>query len=207
MLSDEEIRQIQIDSVKGQTTASQIRNKFAREIERTVLMQLPEGCTPADAEKLREANHHLADEITALKAELDGLKAQEPVGFIKQDLEPFLYYKDSLSLKPDDALYSAPVPAQQSPRITEQDAREIVASYAAVPHSITIEDWLYEEGESLLAKLNGGNGDVEKVLNEWREAMQEFVNRCERGEVRSSYTYSKFKALLSSAPKQGINND
>ncbi len=29
-------------------------------------------------------------------------------------------------------------------------------------------------------------------------AMQEFVDRCERGEVRSKYTYRKFKDLLGS---------
>lgn len=29
-----------------------------------------------------------------------------------------------------------------------------------------------------------------------REALQEFVNRCDRGEVSSRYTYSKFKFLL-----------
>ena len=29
-----------------------------------------------------------------------------------------------------------------------------------------------------------------------REAMQEFVDRCDRGEVRSRYTYNKFKDLL-----------
>ena len=33
----------------------------------------------------------------------------------------------------------------------------------------------------------------------WREAMQEFVDRCDRGEVRSKYTYSKFKTLLADA--------
>lgn len=29
-----------------------------------------------------------------------------------------------------------------------------------------------------------------------REAAQEFCDRCERGEVRSRYTYSKFKGIL-----------
>jgi hypothetical protein len=33
------------------------------------------------------------------------------------------------------------------------------------------------------------------------DAMQEFVDRCERGEVRSKYTYAKFKGLL-----ETINN-
>ena len=30
-----------------------------------------------------------------------------------------------------------------------------------------------------------------------KEAAQEFVDRCERGEIRSTYTYNKFKAILS----------
>lgn len=34
------------------------------------------------------------------------------------------------------------------------------------------------------------------VPDEWREAVQEFVDRCEQGSVRSRYTYAKFKALL-----------
>jgi len=34
---------------------------------------------------------------------------------------------------------------------------------------------------------------------EWRDAVQEFVDRCEIGEVRSIKTYSKFKALLAAA--------
>lgn len=33
------------------------------------------------------------------------------------------------------------------------------------------------------------------------DAMQEFVDRCERGEVRSKYTYSKFKSILESLNK------
>jgi len=38
-----------------------------------------------------------------------------------------------------------------------------------------------------------------------RAAMQEFVDRCDRGEVRSRYTYEKLKALLAEpAERQGI---
>ena len=33
-------------------------------------------------------------------------------------------------------------------------------------------------------------------IKQLREAIQEFVDRCERGEVRSKYTYNKFKELL-----------
>jgi len=33
-------------------------------------------------------------------------------------------------------------------------------------------------------------------IDRLRAAMQEFVDRCERGEVRSKYTYNKFKKLL-----------
>jgi hypothetical protein len=37
-------------------------------------------------------------------------------------------------------------------------------------------------------------------LTTWRAAMQEFVDRVERGEVASRYTYGKFKALLACDP-------
>jgi hypothetical protein len=33
-------------------------------------------------------------------------------------------------------------------------------------------------------------------INELKEAMQEFVDRVDKGEVRSKYTYAKFKQLL-----------
>lgn len=39
------------------------------------------------------------------------------------------------------------------------------------------------------------------VPEEWREAVQEFVDRVDRGEIRSKYTYAKFQALLAAAPK------
>jgi len=38
--------------------------------------------------------------------------------------------------------------------------------------------------------------DQQSQLERLRGAMQEFVDRCDRGEVRSRYTYAKFKALL-----------
>ena len=37
------------------------------------------------------------------------------------------------------------------------------------------------------------------IYFEMREAMQEFVNRCENGEVLSKYTYAKFKEILERA--------
>lgn len=41
------------------------------------------------------------------------------------------------------------------------------------------------------------------VPEEWREAVQEFVDRVDRGEIRSKYTYAKFQALLAAAQKPG----
>ena len=35
-----------------------------------------------------------------------------------------------------------------------------------------------------------------RSFQSFTNAMQEFVDRCERGEVRSKYTYAKFKDLL-----------
>lgn len=40
-----------------------------------------------------------------------------------------------------------------------------------------------------------------QVPEKWRIAVQEFVDRCERGEIRSRRTYSLFKELLTAAPK------
>jgi len=39
--------------------------------------------------------------------------------------------------------------------------------------------------------------DLQRENALFREAMQEFVDRCEAGEVRSQYTYNKFRELLS----------
>ena len=42
--------------------------------------------------------------------------------------------------------------------------------------------------------------DAYEAQNElMREAMQEFVDRCDAGSVLSKYTYAKFKDILSSA--------
>ena len=40
------------------------------------------------------------------------------------------------------------------------------------------------------------------VCNRALEAMQEFVDRVDKGEVRSTYTYNKFKDILVSANKE-----
>jgi len=42
---------------------------------------------------------------------------------------------------------------------------------------------------------------AQAVPEDWLEAVKEFVERCENGEVRSKHTYAKFKALLAAAPK------
>lgn len=45
--------------------------------------------------------------------------------------------------------------------------------------------------------------EADKEIERLREAMQEFVDRCDRGEVRSKYTYAKFKALLDTKAPNG----
>ena len=50
-------------------------------------------------------------------------------------------------------------------------------------------DKIFDEHE---AQLKAKDEENERL----KEAMQEFVSRVEKGEVRSSYTYSKFKELL-----------
>lgn len=36
----------------------------------------------------------------------------------------------------------------------------------------------------------------ERKIREYTEAMRQFVDRCDAGEIRSQYTYDKFKELL-----------
>ncbi len=47
------------------------------------------------------------------------------------------------------------------------------------------------------------NGDIdvsdEDLFIEMRDAMQEFVDRCDNGEILSKYTYAKFKSILTEA--------
>ena len=42
-----------------------------------------------------------------------------------------------------------------------------------------------------------------KLLEECLDAMQEFVDRVDKGEVRSTYTYNKFKKLLNKSKSLG----
>jgi len=44
--------------------------------------------------------------------------------------------------------------------------------------------------------LGEGKRQEREKMKPLVDAMQEFVNRCDRGEIRSVYTYSKFKGLL-----------
>lgn len=56
--------------------------------------------------------------------------------------------------------------AKQSPRITEQDAREIIDSYMQVFDALDFEEWLGAEGRALLSKLNDKrltNKDLERA--------------------------------------------
>lgn len=79
--------------------------------------------------------------------------------------------------------------------------------------SITVYDGKYtikhENGRNLRAERYGepwrdltGDGLILAMayeIEELREAVQEFVDRVDRGEVRSKRTYAKFKALLAAA--------
>jgi len=40
---------------------------------------------------------------------------------------------------------------------------------------------------------------IDDVFCDMRDAMQEFVDRCDKGEVLSKYTYAKFKEILERA--------
>ena len=48
---------------------------------------------------------------------------------------------------------------------------------------------------------------AETSINKMEEAMDEFVYRVEQGEVRSVYTYNKFKDILHGETKQKENQD
>jgi len=41
--------------------------------------------------------------------------------------------------------------------------------------------------------------DVDALLDEAMEGIKEFVDRVEKGEIRSTYTYAKFKEILAKA--------
>ena len=50
-------------------------------------------------------------------------------------------------------------------------------------------------GDASYVLVNYDQGVEEEMVN----AMQEFVGRCEAGEIRSKYTYAKFKEILERA--------
>ena len=55
------------------------------------------------------------------------------------------------------------------------------------------------EGQQLWTDLQKANTEIRRLSAEnslMREAMQEFVDRCEKGSVHSRYTYKKFKDIL-----------
>lgn len=47
------------------------------------------------------------------------------------------------------------------------------------------------------SKLWLENKKLKNQIKEMAEAMQEFIERCEKGKAMSRYTYSKFKKILS----------
>lgn len=61
-----------------------------------------------------------------------------------------------------------------------------------------------EKEEEEEARWNGTdpwewNGRLIAAAPDMAEAMQEFIDRCDRGEVRSTKTYNKFKAIMQKA--------
>ena len=51
--------------------------------------------------------------------------------------------------------------------------------------------WVRDGGDAI-GRLNSQHDKIECM----RGAMQEFVDRCDAGKVRSKYTYAKFKNIL-----------
>lgn len=60
---------------------------------------------------------------------------------------------------------------------------------------------MFEAGKPV-AKASAPAVEQQREPAGWREAMQEFVDRVERGEIRSKYTHEKFKALLATPSSQ-----
>ena len=52
------------------------------------------------------------------------------------------------------------------------------------------------EYRTLLEQQVAISKELKAERDQLREALQEFVDRCDQGEVKSRYTYWKFKALL-----------
>lgn len=57
--------------------------------------------------------------------------------------------------------------------------------------------WELQEDDSVIQHEHVlGQEDVTEMITSWRTAMEEFVARCDSGEILSKYTYDKFKKLL-----------
>jgi predicted transcriptional regulator len=66
-------------------------------------------------------------------------------------------------------------------------------------------EWLREDVTEILTVIRRYQHrakQAEARLTRLVECMQEFVDRCEKGEVRSRYTYRKFKAAIAEAREQ-----
>ena len=104
----------------------------------------------------------MAAEIERLQSIVDAANAQEPFTVIDYDgekAEIVMHFevRDIGKIK----LYRRPIPAQQSPRITEQDAREILEGFCKVWHySSEIGAFLGDSDcRDILAKLNEANNE------------------------------------------------
>lgn len=76
--------------------------------------------------------------------------------------------------------------------LTKDQLSAFIAVYGEEPEWPWNGKWL-DHKEAFTLGIQHRQAEVEAL----REAMQEFVDRCEKGEIRSRYTYGKFKALLS----------
>ena len=81
-------------------------------------------------------------------------------------------------------------------------------SYIKGPKGNTVADCRYKNGiadaEFIVRACNRypKNRAESDLLGECLEAMQEFIDRVERGEVRSKYTYNKYKAILAKTKEE-----
>lgn len=95
------------------------------------------------------------------------------------------------------------IKAQSSPVAVSDAALDAAVKGWTLDGGIGLRDAL--RGAIERGMLAAAKGEVEPVAvpvavpEEWRDAAQEFVDRVERGKIRSKRTYAKFKALLAAA--------
>jgi hypothetical protein len=78
----------------------------------------------------------------------------------------------------------------------KQSVKAVWACLERIAINLKIKD---TESLSLAVEIEERISALLKERSAMLEAMKEFVERCERGEVQSTYTYNKFRAIIQDA--------